>query len=236
MGMRRFSRGIKRHFGATARNVAVRSQRPWYWRLLLAAILVLLGYVLAYWQIISGGFDAQSIQSLRQENSALHASMVRMQRQLQVERAAQTTLAKEIDSLQGESMRLKEDVAFYKNILSDSSAEGELKFYSFRLSKGERPNEYDYHILLAQSGRNNKPVQGQLQFTLNPAQGNAIVLRPLANGSRAAAAVKVNFKYYQRLDGSFIVPNAPAGASVEARFTENGARRARISHRADLPV
>ena len=84
MGMRRFSRGIKRHFGATARNVAVRSQRPWYWRLLLAAILVLLGYVLAYWQIISGGFDAQSIQSLRQENSALHASMLRMQRQLQV--------------------------------------------------------------------------------------------------------------------------------------------------------
>lgn len=234
--MKRVSRGIKRHFGATARNVAVRSQRPWYWRLLLAALLVLLGYLLAYWQIVGGGLDAQSLQSLRQENSDLHASMVRIQRQLQVERAAQATLAKEIDSLQGESMRLKEDVAFYKNILSDSSAAGELKFYSFRLSKGERPNEYDYHILLAQSGRNNKPVQGQLQFTLNSAQGNAVALRPLADGGSAASTVKVNFKYYQRLDGSLIVPDAAAGASVEASFIENGARRATISHKVDLPV
>ena len=105
--MRRVRRGIKRHFGATARNVSIRSRRPWYWRLLLAAGLVLLGYLFAYWRIVGGGFDAQSLQSLRQENSALHASMVRIQRQLQVERAAQSTLAKEIDNLQGESMRLK---------------------------------------------------------------------------------------------------------------------------------
>ena len=230
--MRRVSRGFKRHFGATARNVAVRSQRPWYWRLLLAAVLVLLGYLLAYWQIISGGFDAQSIQSLRQENSALHGSMVRMQRQLQVERAAQSTLAKEIDSLQGESMRLKEDVTFYKNILSDSSTARELKFYSFRLSKGVRPNEYDYHILLAQSGRNNKVVQGQLQFKLNLPQGNSTALQSQIDGS----GVKVNFKYYQRLDGSLVVPAAVAGASVEASFIENGASRARISQKADLPV
>ena len=229
--MRRVRRGIKRHFGATARNVSIRSRRPWYWRLLLAAGLVLLGYLFAYWRIVGGGFDAQSLQSLRQENSALHASMVRIQRQLQVERAAQSTLAKEIDNLQGESMRLKEDVTFYKNILSDSSAAGELKFYSFRLSKGARPNEYDYHILLAQSGRNNKPVQGQLQFSLNLPQGNTTALQSQINGG----GIKVNFKYYQRLDGSIIVPDAAAGASVEASFIENGTSRARISQEADLP-
>lgn len=233
--MRRISRAIKRYFGATAHKVAVRSQRPWYWRLLLTGALILLGYLLAYWQIVGGGFDAQSIQSLHQENSALHASMVRLQRQLQVERAAQATLTKEIDSLQDESMRLKEDVAFYKNILSDSSTTGELKFYSFRLSKGARPNEYDYHILLAQSGRNSKPVQGQLQFTLNSTQGEGVALHPLTNGA-TSPAIKVNFKYYQRLDGSFIVPNAVAGASVEASFIENGAGQARIRQKTDLPT
>ena len=122
-------------------------------------------------------------------------------------------------------------MTFYKNILSDSSAAGELKFYSFRLSKGARPNEYDYHILLAQSGRNNKPVQGQLQFTLNLPQGNTTALQSQINGG----GIKVNFKYYQRLDGSIIVPDAAAGASVEASFIENGTSRARISQEADLP-
>lgn len=234
--MKPIARRIRRHFGATAQHVAIRSQRPWYWRLLVIVLLILLGYGLAYWQFVGGGFNADSIKNLRQQNQLLHANVVQVERQLQVERSAQTSLAKEMSTVQDESMRLKEDVAFYKNILNDNDGAGELKFYSFRLNKGAQPGRYDYHILLSQSGRHNNAVQGQLRFTLSSAQGEKTVLQPLTMNGDEAAMVKINFKYYQRLEGSLVVPYAAAGATVEASFTESGASQPRISQKADLPV
>lgn len=233
--MKSLIRRFRQHFGATAKRVAVRSQRPWYWRLLLAGMLISLGYVLAYWQLIGGGLDADSMQGLRQQSRTLQANVVRMQRELQFERSAQTNLAKELRNLQDESMRLKEDVAFYKNILNDNSGAGELKFYSFRVSKSTQPNHYDYYILLAQSGRHNPSVQGQLHLKLSSAQGEKIAL-PLTEAGRVQPAIKINFKYYQRLEGSFAVPNAETAYTVEASFIETGASQPKISQKTDLPV
>jgi hypothetical protein len=133
-------------------------------------------------------------------------------------------------------MRLKEDVAFYKNILNDNDGAGELKFYSFRLNKAAQPGHYDYHILLSQSGRHSNAVQGGLHFTLSSAQGEKTALLPLTKDGGEVDMVKINFKYYQRLEGSFAVPSAVAGATVEASFTESGASQPRISQKADLPV
>jgi len=233
--MKPLSRRIKRHFGATAKHVAIRSQRPWYWRLLFISILMLLGYLLAYWQFVGGIFNADSIKKLRQQNQLLHANVVQIERQLQVERSAQASLAREMSGLQDESMRLKEDVAFYKNVLNDNSGVADPKFYSFKLSKGATPNRYDYHIMLAQSGRHNSAVQGHLQFTLSTA-GEKTSLLPLTPDGKEAPLVKINFKYYQRLEGSLDVPNAVSGATVEASLIENGASQPRISQKADLPV
>lgn len=234
--MKPIVRRIKRHFGATAKHVAIRSQRPWYWRLLVMGLLILFGYGLAYWQFVGGGFNAGSIKNLRQQNQLLHANVVQIERQLQVERSAQASLAKEMSNVQDESMRLKEDVAFYKNILNDNDGAGDLKFYSFRLNKGAQPDRYDYHILLSQSGRHNNAVRGQLRFNLSSAQGEKTALQPLTTDGDEVAMVKINFKYYQRLEGSLMVPNAAAGATVEVSFTENGASQPRISQKADLPV
>ena len=47
--MKPVRRNIRRHFGLTAKQVAVRSQRPWYFRLVLAAVCVGFGFGLAYW-------------------------------------------------------------------------------------------------------------------------------------------------------------------------------------------
>lgn len=233
--MRAIIRNFKRHYGATARYVAVRSKRPWYWRLLVAGLLLLLGYALAYWQWIGGGFGTENMHTLRQQNQALRGNIVHMQRQLQIERAALVNLTKEINGLQDESMRLKEDVTFYKNILNDNAQAGELKFYSFRLSKSVQPDRYDYYILLAQSGRNTTIVQGQMRLTLNTAQGGKTALR-VQEANQETTAIKINFKYYQRLEGSFVVPQAAPETMVEASFTEAGASRPKISQKVELPV
>lgn len=236
--MRPVSRRLKRHFGATAKQVSVRSRRPWYWKLLTAAVLFLFGYLLAYWQTAGGEFGKlnKSLENILEENRAMQARLVHGERQLQVERAAQANLSKELAKLQDEDMRLKQDVAFYKNILTENVGTSQVKLHSFELTKGQQPNQYEYHLLIVQSGRHDKTIQGNIKLMLSGIQSGKPVSLPVTLDSTAAQAMKINFKYYQRIDGMFLVPAGMLAQAVEASFIEIGGNRPKISLRADLPA
>jgi predicted nuclease with TOPRIM domain len=124
--MKRVTRRLKRHFGSTAKRVAVKSQRPWYWAWLFAGLLMLAGYLIGYWQFTGGDYsDLHSkVEHLTKENQSLQAKMVYSERQLQVEQATQSNLSKELTKLQDEDMKLKEDLAFYKNMLGERARRG----------------------------------------------------------------------------------------------------------------
>lgn len=121
--MKPVTRRLKRHFGSTAKRVSVRSQRAWYWPWLFSGLLILAGYLIGFWQF--AGVDYRDLRSnverLTMENQSLQAKMVYSERQLQVEQATQSNLSKELTKLQDEDMRLKEDLAFYKNMLGEKA-------------------------------------------------------------------------------------------------------------------
>ncbi len=121
--MKLVSRCFKRHLGSTAKKVVVRSQRPWYWTWLFAGLLMLGGYFVAYWQFTGGDYsDLRSkVERLSKGNQTLQAKVVYTERQLQVEQATQSNLSNELTKLQDEDMRLKEDLAFYKNMLDEKA-------------------------------------------------------------------------------------------------------------------
>jgi len=236
--MKRVTRKIRRHFGVSTKHVAVRSQRLWYWQGLAVLVYIALGYLLAYWQLTEGDFGSltTNLAQTAQDNQQLQGRLVQSERQLQVAQAAQINLAKELVSMQDEAIRLKEDVAFYKNILNENSGANEVKLYSFKVNKGTQPNQYDYHILLLQSGRHDKVVQGSLKFALNATQNDTPVKLPLSDGATTTQAVNINFKYYQRIDGSFVVPKDAVGHSVEVDFIEAHTNQPKLSQKADLPT
>jgi hypothetical protein len=237
--VRQVTRQIKRHFGASATQVAIRSQRPWYWQPIIGLGLILFGYLLAYWYLAGGEFTSlhQSVQLVREENLRLQARVVHGERQLQVERVAQENLAKELARLQDEDMRLKEDVAFYQNILKENTATGasEVKMHSFKVSKGAKQGQYDYHILILQSGRHDKIVEGNIKLVLTGIQDGKSVTIPLELDQPSTQALKINFKYYQRVDGTFSISNGFAGQAIEASFIEIGANRPKITQKVDFP-
>lgn len=118
--MKPVRRKIRRHFGLTAKQVAVRSKRPWYFQVLLAVLFVILGFGSAYW-IFQGGENEnirQKYEQIKLENSALQAKLVGAQRALQIELATNNNLAKELATVQDEGIKTKEDLFFYKNMLN----------------------------------------------------------------------------------------------------------------------
>jgi len=116
--MKPVRRRIRRHFGLTAKQVAVRSKRPWYLQWCITGLYVLAGYLIAYWQF-SASHDMQNrLQQTALENQNLHTKIIQVERQLQIEKAAQTNLANELNAVQDENMHIKEDLLFYKNMLN----------------------------------------------------------------------------------------------------------------------
>nr|WP_294838604.1 DUF6776 family protein [uncultured Methylotenera sp.] len=111
--MKPVRRRIRRHFGLTAKQVAVRSKRPWYFQTSAAFVFVGLGYAAAYWQYATGN---ESLRQTMLDNQALNTKVIQVERQLQIEQAAQSVLTKELREVQDENIHIKEDLAFYKNM------------------------------------------------------------------------------------------------------------------------
>lgn len=111
--MKPVRRRIRRHFGLTAKQVAVRSKRPWYFQIGATFLFIGLGYLTAYWQFAKG---SENLHQALIDNQLLNTKMIQVERQLQIEQVAQGVLTKELRDVQDENIHLKEDLAFYKNM------------------------------------------------------------------------------------------------------------------------
>jgi hypothetical protein len=118
--MKPIRRKVRKHFGVTSKQVAVRSHRPWYFQGLLAFACMCLGCALAYWVLHDGENEniRVRLQQVELENKELQTKLIGAQRELQVELATNNNLAKELATVQDESLKVKEDLVFYKNMMS----------------------------------------------------------------------------------------------------------------------
>lgn len=116
--IRPIRRRLRNHFGLTAKQVAIRSHRPWYFQSLMGLGLVLLGFGLAYWYLYDDeqALMALRVQQLSAENVELQKKLISAQRELQVELATSTDLAKSLSAQQDENIKLKEELVFFKNM------------------------------------------------------------------------------------------------------------------------
>jgi hypothetical protein len=114
--MKPVRRRIKRHFGLTAKQVAVRSKRPWYFQSSITVLFVVIGYAIGYWQFAGAKDIHQKLIQSALENQTLHTKIIQVERQLQIEQAAQTNLAQELNKVQDENIQIKQDLVFYKNV------------------------------------------------------------------------------------------------------------------------
>lgn len=117
--MKPVRRRIRRHFGLTAKQVAVRSQRPWYFQWGVAGLFILAGYFIAYWEFSDTENLAEKLRQATIQNQNLQTKVIQVERQLQIEQAAQSNLGRELNLVQDENIRIKEDLLFYKNMLGN---------------------------------------------------------------------------------------------------------------------
>lgn len=235
--MKRIIRSLRHRFGIAQRNVSVRTSIPLHWRIFWVCILLGAGYGIGYMRYADTSTTKlrDEVQRLEQENTELHNQSIHVERQQQVTQVAQKDLSKDMALLQEENVQLKEDLEFYKSILEDSAGVAAVKIHSIKITHGSKPGDYNFRILLIQSGKHDKSVQGGLKLQLTGTRdGNPVVI-PINESAGDRGSFKINFKYYQPVEGSFTVPANLSAAEVQAKLFQLGSSEPKLTQSAALP-
>jgi hypothetical protein len=243
--MAQFLRSLKRRFGITAPKVAVHAHVPWYWRWLgyvtLGALVVGVGWTTYDFGMELAGFrqseaaraQAKLKEEIKQrtvENAELRSQVTAGERQMQIERATYGDLAKQVKTLSEENAALREDLAFFQSLMTTGAKAGALSVNRFRVQPEALPGEYRYRLLLVQTGERVKEFQGTLQFVLNLEQGEQkFVLTLPSETEKNTKDYQVNFKFFQRVEGTFKVAPGAVVKSLQVRVFENGSVAPKLS-------
>jgi len=234
---------FRQRFGISAPRMTVQTHVAWYWRMLGLVVVLSCSLALAAWMYDAGrrfaGFDRseteqelsqlrEGVDRLTKETAVLRASVNASESKLQIERSAQTQLGRQVKALEDENARLKEDLAFFENLIPSEHGDNTLLINRFRVDRGAMPGEFRYRLLLMQGGRRDKPFQGNLQLlvTLQEGDKDAIIALPEEG---AAQAYKISFKYFQRVEGTFRVAPDAQVKMVQVRIFETGSAHARAT-------
>lgn len=242
---------LKQRFGIAAPRVSVRSEVAWYLR--WAGLIVVLAFsvALAAWMYDAGrrfaGFDRSEVeqelssalrdlQSARGELERLRAVANAAESRLSIERTAQLKLAQQIRGLEQETARLREELAIFESMLSaEARAANPLSVNRFKVVPDVLPGEYRYRLLLllAPGNRRERDFKGRLELVVSLTEGgkNAMMTFPEV-GDPSAAAFRLDFRHFHRVEGIFRVNPKAKVESVQVRVYEAGSEQIKAAQTA----
>lgn len=239
------ARLLRQRFGIHTSILSVRPRGSWYWRASRVLAFVVLAVGVGWWLYQMGRGRASeefaptygTVQQLRLElaklstlasklksdNETLAGEVTILTNQATVDTAAQSDLTRTIGELQNEIAHLKDEVAFYDKVVSGGGEPNKLDVREFRVQREIASGAYRYQALIFQSGSRSKAFRGRVQLVLTTQLAGRDVsqvlqtAKPTNNKDKAG---DLNFKYYERLSGSFSLPAGATFKGLEIRVFE----------------
>jgi hypothetical protein len=140
-----------------------------------------------------------------------------------------------VKTLEDENNRLKEELAFFENLVPSERRGEKVSIHRFKVERDVLPGEFRYRLLVLQGGRLDREFHGSLQLVVEMQQEgrDATIVIP-DSAETGSTAFRLNFKYFRRVEGTFRVPAGAKVRTVQARILENGSNEARASQNVNL--
>src|SRR6185436_14408616 len=104
----------------------------------------------------------------------------------------------------------------------------------FLVQNDVQPGEYRYQVLVTQTGQRSKDFLGSVQLAINLQQDNKKVVMTLpAEGSKDVKSYKLDFRFYQRVEGTFRIAPEAVLKSVQIKIYEQGSNEPKLTHTAN---
>ncbi len=150
----------------------------------------------------------REISRLRDENRAQAEQIVMLQRGVDIDRESTAELRTALRDLQAELEAQKEQLAFYRGIVSPDESRAGMRIYDMTVTpiEGEH-NQYGFDLMLIQAVRHNRRVTGRVSITIQGVRNaKEAVLGPEQLGLGGGEKMSFSFRYFQEISGSFSLP------------------------------
>ncbi len=200
------------------RGFQVKQYQPWK----IWLVILLLIALMAMFFYLGRGYQSYELEHLKLERETLVSRINELESRnhklveknahldgaSKIERDAYELANQELVRLQQELLAQKEELVFYRGIVSPKDAALAVNLQSFEVRKKNSQNQYSYKMILTKSGKSTKKIYG----------GANIVIRGENEGSVSELALsdlrlenpgkdtKFAFRYFQVFEGDIALP------------------------------
>jgi len=183
---------------------------------LLAAVLFGAGVLTGRLSTVVHGTAAREAE-LAENNDALQNQLAILQRDRQVSQIADRVLQKNLAERDEEIRSLRADQAFYSKLVGTDAQPGGLTVHGLTLTPLAKTHAWNFTVTLTHSAEGAKEIQGTLSLAVEGVRADKLATLdwPTLAGANAGAGLPFDFKYFQQVQGTLMLP---------ADFTPNRVR------------
>lgn len=159
------------------------------------------------------------VKRIKAENQDLRDSLARAQLALQMDQTAYQELDRSLKGSSQEINKLREELSFYRNIISPPNKQAGLQIQRLDIGKAPGDNMYNYKLVLIQALKHDRPAGGQVKFEVQGEQDGKTTVLYVPDADKP---IYVNFKYFQDVDGVFHFPSSFKPVRVKVTVTVAG--------------
>ncbi len=151
-------------------------------------------------------------------NRRLSGRVAVLERAEQIDRQAYGEVERSLRQVQDEMFELKEEVAFYRGIVSPAETASGLNVTRFSLFGMGEEGVYRFKLVLTQLRTNNRLVKGHARIAIEGVlhgKQTQLSLKEVSGGT--LDRLKLRFKYFQNIEGDLVLPEGflPSRVIVE---------------------
>ena len=205
--------------------VSEQERFPFWLRALLLLISLVTAAWLGYIQGSDGspaslvGLDSDAkrrIETLENERNALRRELKMVKQAAEIDRESIISIRDQIKQFQDERLKLEEELAFLRGIVSTDNKKQGLRVQNFKLEPGLESGQYIYKFSVSQVINSGIVAKGSIGLSiLGLQQGQSKKLNLSQVSSEKLDKIKMRFRYFQNVEGKLKIPEGFEPASIE---------------------
>ncbi|HHJ80761.1 MAG TPA: hypothetical protein ENJ65_03915 [Candidatus Tenderia electrophaga] len=202
-------------------ELVVKSHRPWQRWLVLAGswVGVVLVALFSYWLgQVQAGYHLidvareremlqQALAEQKDKSRQQGAQVAVLERTQLIDSRSYDVVRSELKQMQEEILELREEVEFYRGIVSPRERQAGLDIQTFKLESADEERLYHFELVMSQVLKNDRFVKGVVKLVVHGVQdGEPLSLDFRDISPNKSVGRKLSFRYFQRMSGEIRLP------------------------------
>jgi len=161
--------------------------------------------------------------TLLEDNQSLQGRVAILERSAEIDHQAAEEVRNDLGRLEEELQAAREEVEFYRGIVSPGDVQSGLHIHRFTLQADAEPGRYHYDLILTQLKHNNRPISGVVDWRISGfmlGEPGELALTGITHP--AVQQLKFRFRYFQALSGVITLPDGFEATRVILTITPAG--------------